>query len=288
MSKIIQFARTRTYLVTLISIIVLAVIFMILGISFAVSSGTTTPTFIGVYATNMSSSGNIHTIDIYNRSTPIHIWTAPNNQTNLPVVFDNNRPNIVHITPSIRSGTEATLTLLNNSDGVPTFFDPANPDTHVEIVASVGTQVAVLRIRIRLARENVSLNTELMWWSGARWMPVVNNSLSLFNYRQITQGVANSIRFRVRSTLTIFGVERFSTLTDLDSFASGTDRLFFNLPQEILGIEGPSDIMLFGRGATWHLDIPPGSFAGATYNFLVTIDYAGLTHHDVFNLEITA
>ncbi|MCL2851258.1 MAG: hypothetical protein FWE01_02755 [Firmicutes bacterium] len=296
MGKIIKFAQKRAYKITIICLAVFAAIFIMVGGIIAGTNSTSTPSFLAVNVPGASRAADgAWLVDVYNRTTPIQINTWDRNgmpnRTELPIrLLVQSGNELVNITPSIRTGGVAMLTLRNNYErgedrGIPFFHDDRiHSDTRISVNIVVGGLIERLHIRIRLSQVQFSTRLERNT-GGNNWIPIdaldqTNIALPGQPQRTIMQEFLDpntTHNFRINSTFRVFNSVVFSTLnvTERQQFTIDWDheRLHFDeeditlVPQIV--IRNPSIIQSTG-----------------TYTFEISVLFMGQTFRDFFDLRI--
>jgi len=278
MGKIIQFAGKRSYKITIICLAFFGALFMIMGAVFSITSSTTTPIGMAVAAPNSyRGADGAMKVHVFARITPIQVNTWPFNETSLPVRFMiQSGRDLVHITPSIRSGGTAILTLRDNPQGIPFFHGQNDPDTKIVINVLVGSLVEILHIRIHLDMDQVDFTTHIERLVGISWVRV-----PIFDQSMLAMYVLNPASFRLNSTFRVFGQVIASTVNNIAEFDQ------FNI-REIYRYD-PSDIVFAWQWMNSRpiFDIPEWvlTFSWA-YEFEVSFQFLGNTFRDYFRIEI--
>jgi len=275
MGKLIQFSRTRRHKIVLGVCIGMATLFMIIGIVLSITLGTSSASAITVNASGAEQQGTRYIIPVFSRHTPITINTDP---VGAPLQMQFIRGDgFVSVPNQTFGGAEVVLTL----PATPTFFDPADQSTWIEIVVtSPGGPSIVLDVRITLDPSQVVMSTriERRESANAPWFTV--NSVSFSDYRaaQFLSDVRMQSMYRVVSTFSVMGSEMFNTLD-----TAGRAR-FSDVE---LTLHHQTGIRLFSHIlGTNFLHLPDGSFANETFHFAVNVDFGGQTFTDFFSLHV--
>lgn len=198
----------------------------------------------------------------------IQVSTTPGNQTAMPVVFDINNEgrNRVHITPQIRTGDTAILTILTNEEtGIPHFHRDADPDNLIEITVIVGNHVAIVRVIIKFDESMINFTTALQEQIGTGW-----ENISALPRLQF---ISNPTGYRFHTNLTLLGQP-------------------INNPPQIQGLpqgSSPNDIVLINPAGLIEIpDIEIPGFLDEVYQFQISVYFAPLqrTFITFFNLVI--
>jgi len=271
MGKLLQFARTRNYKIVLIALVGLGILFLALGGIFAITgTGPVWASGMNISAPNLSQpmAGGIRHLEVFSMTTPITVNTDPFNMTTQPIQLSLGGVGATYatITPTIRSGGVATLTLALNAQGIPHFHnDETDQNNRIILNITVGTlPPEIIFVFVRLPSDQVQIRTQLQWFSGLEWLDI--DQMTLTTFRQ--QG---SSRFRVRSTFHIMGVQIFdsASATQIFNFSErdNTGRgigLFRNpVPPYTIGLFIPNWII---TGGTYYFDIAV-NFNGQIFNY---------------------
>jgi len=273
MGKIIQFSRTRAYKIVLVAMLGLGVLFLIIGAFFLLSAPQTFWAMsMTVSADNLITEGGVRRLNVYSRTTAINVNTGPFNMTTLPVNLsvDGVGASFVTVTPTIRSGGVATLTLVNNSQGVPYFHnDQADADDRIRlIVAIAGLPPQVINVFIRLAQDDWEVRTRLEIFDNHNntWTEMSPQELLLSDYRSAQVG---TMTFRVNSTFLVWGVPLLNSVYE---------QIFFS-ERDVQG----SGISLFDTGI---LHIPHWVSTANVFNFDIAAYFIGQEFTGIFSLVI--
>ena len=300
MGKIIKFAGTRAFKITIICLAVFGALFMIIGGVLSASSSTSTPTFMQVNVSNHQQNGAIMVVDVYQRTTNIQVntWSGFNfNTTAMPIHFEiRSGAEFISITPSIRTGGVALLTLRDNYRGIPYFHREGDPSDRIVINVRVGNTplIQVLHIRINLPSNQVHLTTQLERFNGANWVPInaIDHTLTTIPGQTShpttirDQFLSRPQDFRVNATLNVFGTDIYSTAGSMVQFNAFRIFELYDFDSSDIEIRWLQELGQ-GRPAIVMPHQRPYLLTFTnTYRFEIQIDFLGTTYRDIFEFRI--
>lgn len=280
MSKIVNFSKQKKYKIILVSLAGVGALFLMIGLILNISATPPIVTQMRIMASGGSWQGGVFQIETGNRVTPIRVdaLTSGGMLGTEPVTFSfYSGDNLARITPSIRSGDYAYLTLLTDESGVPFFHDDAIHNAgRITINVNSGLSSAQIRVIIRTCSSHAQVNSRVERWTqditGFAWRPV--ETISEFEFRNNPGTFRVFAEFKVRdfANPSVMHV-RYNTLNNLSLFSE-------------------TNLNEFGTGVqlltTGGIQIPSGYIHGETLHFMISVNFGGMSHFGFLNLDIVA
>ena len=207
---IIEFSQTRKFKLIMGGMIAFGAFFLVLGMIASLSGGKTVRA-TGMEITIGTNNGFVngayrYEIEVVDEKTNIPIKLSPA-KANQAVTFDvnQNSTNFISITPKVKNGQTAVLTLLRNSKGLFEYYKESDSDDKISIWVTCGDIQAIINVKILLPDDKITLSTTLQRYQSIfnTWQNV--DVLSLDQYQPSGSGAP--VPYRVQLKLLIDGIE---------------------------------------------------------------------------------